>query len=69
PHAQLCDFPAWETLPHERLSPSPEIVGRRFEALRQARDWDGSLPLIMITSVRGALQPIADNLGDVEPIA
>ena len=69
PHAQLCDFPAWETLPHERLSPSPEIVGRRFEALRQMRDWDGSHPLVLITSVRGALQPIADNLGDVEPIA
>ncbi|MDH6532507.1 transcription-repair coupling factor (superfamily II helicase) [Aurantimicrobium minutum] len=69
PHAELCDFPAWETLPHERLSPSPEIVGRRFDALRRVRDWDGNTPLVMITSVRGVLQPIADNLGDVEPIS
>lgn len=69
PHAELCDFPAWETLPHERLSPSPEIVGRRFEALRRMRDWDGNRPLVLITSVRGVLQPIADNLGEVEPIA
>jgi transcription-repair coupling factor (superfamily II helicase) len=68
PHALLCDFPAWETLPHERLSPSTEIVGRRFEALRQMRDWDGEKPLVLITSVRGALQPIADNLGEVDPI-
>src|SRR4051812_13606908 len=34
PHAEVLDFPAWETLPHERLSPSAEIVGRRIEALR-----------------------------------
>ncbi|MEY4039513.1 MAG: hypothetical protein RLZZ52_381 [Actinomycetota bacterium] len=69
PHAQLCDFPAWETLPHERLSPSPEIVGRRFDALRHMREWDGNRPLVVITSVRGVLQPLADNLGEVEPIS
>ncbi|MFP4312396.1 MAG: hypothetical protein ACLFS9_10525, partial [Nitriliruptoraceae bacterium] len=26
-------FPAWETLPHERLSPQPATVGRRLEVL------------------------------------
>ena len=25
--AEIIEFPAWETLPHERLSPSAEIVG------------------------------------------
>ena len=39
PGAHIVDFPAWETLPHERLSPSAEIVGRRFEALRTVRSW------------------------------
>jgi transcription-repair coupling factor (superfamily II helicase) len=65
PHAELCEFPAWETLPHERLSPSAEIVGRRFEALRQLKVWKAPRPLIVVTSVRGVLQPIPDNLGDV----
>ena len=68
PHAMVAEFPAWETLPHERLSPSPEIVGRRFDAIRQLRDWDGQTPLVMITSVRGVLQPIANNLAEVDPI-
>ncbi len=35
PDAAVLDFPAWETLPHERLSPSAETVGRRLRTLRQ----------------------------------
>ena len=27
--AEVLLFPAWETLPHERLSPSPDTVGHR----------------------------------------
>ncbi|MFT2815665.1 transcription-repair coupling factor [Leifsonia sp. A12D58] len=72
-HAEIVDFPAWETLPHERLSPSAEIVGRRLYALRRMRDWEKSdpatrRPLIVVASVRAALQPVADNLTDYEPI-
>jgi transcription-repair coupling factor (superfamily II helicase) len=40
PHAVVLDLPAWETLPHERLSPSAETVGRRIRTLRALRDWD-----------------------------
>jgi len=29
---EVLDFPSWETLPHERLSPSAETVGRRLQA-------------------------------------
>ncbi|WP_067670386.1 transcription-repair coupling factor [Nocardia miyunensis] len=28
-------FPSWETLPHERLSPSADTVGRRLQVLRR----------------------------------
>ena len=28
-------YPAWETLPHERLSPRSDTVGRRLELLRR----------------------------------
>jgi transcription-repair coupling factor (superfamily II helicase) len=28
-------FPSWETLPHERLSPRADTVGRRLEVLRR----------------------------------
>ncbi|MEY4477593.1 MAG: transcription-repair coupling factor, partial [Actinomycetota bacterium] len=34
-------FPSWETLPHERLSPSSETIARRIQALRRVRTWNG----------------------------
>ncbi len=68
PGATVLHFPAWETLPHERLSPSPEIVGRRLTVLRAMTTWDGASPLIVTASVRGAIQPIARGLGDVAPL-
>ncbi len=66
PHAAVRHFPAWETLPHERLSPSTETVGRRLAVLREAALWSdaGDAPLIVTASVRGALQPVAAGLTD-----
>jgi transcription-repair coupling factor (superfamily II helicase) len=72
PGAQIVEFPAWETLPHERLSPSAETVGKRIAALRGIRDWakgKQQVPFVLVASVRAALQPLADNLTTVEPIA
>jgi transcription-repair coupling factor (superfamily II helicase) len=34
PHA-VALYPAWETLPHERLSPRSDTVGRRLAVLRR----------------------------------
>src|SRR3954453_6805289 len=34
PSEQVVGFPAWETLPHERLSPRADTVGRRLAVLR-----------------------------------
>ena len=74
----IVEFPAWETLPHERLSPSAETVGKRIDALRKLKAWSTPLPealegrvrktLIIVASVRAALQPLADNLTDLDPI-
>ncbi|MEQ1737789.1 MAG: transcription-repair coupling factor, partial [Rhodoglobus sp.] len=68
PDATVVEFPAWETLPHERLSPSAETVGKRIAALRSISRWDGATPFVLVASVRAALQPLADNLTSVEPI-
>ncbi|MBN9155736.1 MAG: transcription-repair coupling factor [Microbacterium sp.] len=68
PGAQVMHFPAWETLPHERLSPSAETVGQRLDVLRRVAEWDGVAPLIVTASVRSALQPIAAGLTDAAPI-
>ena len=71
--AEIVEFPAWETLPHERLSPSAETVGKRIDALRRLRDWQADespsrKSIILVASVRAALQPLASNLTDLEPI-
>ena len=71
--AEIIEFPAWETLPHERLSPSAETVGKRIDALRRLRDWQSGEPRRSIRSsssprVRAALQPLADNLTELEPV-
>lgn len=68
PGAEVMHFPAWETLPHERLSPSAEIVGNRLEVLGRIGRWTGETPLVVTASVRGAIQPLAAGLTDIDPI-
>ncbi|GGF28100.1 transcription-repair coupling factor [Subtercola lobariae] len=130
PEAEILEFPAWETLPHERLSPSAEIVGKRIAALRRLAAWSAETaavdaaglpayaptptsaakkrpaaksaetagstaaaaaggrasasrnaatsatplapqrprPIVVVASVRAALQPLADNLTEHEPV-
>ena len=69
PTATTLEFPAWETLPHERLSPSAETVGRRIDVLHRLHSAEQSkTPLIVVTSVRAALQPVLSELATVEPI-
>ena len=66
-------FPAWETLPHERLSPRSDTVGRRLAVLRRLKhpepgDPAGGQLRVVITPVRAVLQPIVAGLGDLEPV-
>ncbi|WP_125099472.1 transcription-repair coupling factor [Leucobacter chromiireducens] len=72
PDAVTAEFPAWETLPHERLSPSAETVGRRAHALRLLREHDitdaAAPPLVLVASVRAALQPVSPHAAQAEPV-
>jgi transcription-repair coupling factor (superfamily II helicase) len=73
PDADVLTLPAWETLPHERLSPSAETVGARLRALRALAEWQATPAkqrrhLIVVASVRAVLQPLAPGLADVRPI-
>ena len=69
PDASIVEFPAWETLPHERLSPSAETVGHRLAAIRRDQPLGlEAAPLVVVASVRAALQPLADNLADLVPL-
>jgi transcription-repair coupling factor (superfamily II helicase) len=71
PHARVAVFPSWETLPHERLSPSSDTVGRRVAVMRRLAHpgADGSEPIdVVVASVRALLQPIVAGLADEEPV-
>jgi transcription-repair coupling factor (superfamily II helicase) len=62
-------YPAWETLPHERLSPRSDTVGRRLELLRRlVGNSDLAAPQIVVAPVRSILQPQVKGLGKVKPI-
>ena len=37
----VLSFPAWETLPGEEISPSPDIIGKRFEILHRLSNHQG----------------------------
>ncbi|MGI8330602.1 transcription-repair coupling factor [Actinomadura scrupuli] len=69
----VAHFPAWETLPHERLSPRSDTVGQRLAVLRRLANPDPGDPTsgplqVVVTPVRGVLQPIVSGLGDLEPV-
>jgi transcription-repair coupling factor (superfamily II helicase) len=71
-------YPAWETLPHERLSPRSDTVGRRLAVLRrlvhptQAGELDsdtasGALRVV-VAPIRSLLQPQVKGLADLVPV-
>ncbi len=52
-------FPSWETLPHEKIAPHPEIVCDRFTVLKHLLDTGSSRrPFVVIGSPQAVLQKI-----------
>ncbi|MFJ7155911.1 transcription-repair coupling factor [Streptomyces sp. NPDC101118] len=70
----VVDFPSWETLPHERLSPRSDTVGRRLAVLRRLAhprtDDPAAGPVsVVVAPIRSVLQPQVKGLGDLVPVA
>ncbi|PWW65529.1 transcription-repair coupling factor [Actinokineospora spheciospongiae] len=67
----VADFPSWETLPHERLSPRADTVGARLAVLRRLAHPEehpaGPLKVVVCT-VRSLIQPMAPGLGELTPV-
>jgi transcription-repair coupling factor (superfamily II helicase) len=73
PADSVVDFPSWETLPHERLSPRSDTVGRRLAVLRRlahpdATEASTASVTVVVAPVRAVLQPLVRGLGDLEPV-
>lgn len=74
PPDTVAEYPAWETLPHERLSPRADTVGRRLAVLRRLAhprtDDPSAGPLsVVVAPIRSVLQPQVRGLGDLEPVS
>ncbi|NUS73365.1 MAG: transcription-repair coupling factor [Corynebacteriales bacterium] len=66
-------FPPWETLPHERLSPRADTIGKRLAILRRlahpSPDDPTTGPLdVVVAPVRSVLQPLPKGLGELAPV-
>lgn len=60
----VLEFPAWETLPHERLSPRSDTVAKRIQTL-YALQGKQTINPIVVTPVRGAIHRIIKDLGSI----
>ena len=58
PDLRLLEFPAWDCLPFDRLSPQGGLVGRRIETLAQLASDAGTRPSILLTTINAILQRV-----------
>jgi transcription-repair coupling factor (superfamily II helicase) len=73
PPDEVAHYPSWETLPHERLSPRADTVGRRLAVLRRLAHPSTDDPAtgrlrVVVASARAVLQPQVPGLGELEPV-
>ncbi len=63
----VAHFPAWETLPFERVSPAVDTMGQRLEVLWRLREPE-RCPQVVVAGVRALLQKLGPGATEVEPI-
>jgi transcription-repair coupling factor (superfamily II helicase) len=59
PELGAVEFPAWDCLPYDRVSPNPDVVARRMTALsRLARGQLGQKPTVLFATVNAVTQRV-----------
>src|SRR6201981_2009677 len=59
PDVEVLEFPAWDCLPYDRVSPHPAVVAQRMTALaRLARVTGRERPAVVLTTVNAVLQRV-----------
>ena len=66
-HDEVDFFPAWETLPFERVSPSVDTMGRRLRAIWRLGD-PARMPRVLVAPVRALLQRLGPGVESIEPV-
>ena len=57
PEVAVLDFPAWDCLPYDRVSPNPEICARRMATLAVLAD-GLKAPLVVLTTMNAVTQKV-----------
>jgi transcription-repair coupling factor (superfamily II helicase) len=70
---EVADLEAWETLPHERLSPRADTVASRMAVFRRLKHPQAGSAMfgpirVLVLPVRSLIQPVVQGLADVEPL-
>ncbi|WP_417450827.1 transcription-repair coupling factor [Kordiimonas sp.] len=58
PTLEIVEFPAWDCLPYDRVSPQGDIVAKRMAALSRLSAHRLKAPLLVITTVNAILQRV-----------
>ncbi|MEM9421903.1 MAG: transcription-repair coupling factor, partial [Pseudomonadota bacterium] len=58
PGVPVVRLPAWDCLPYDRLSPSPEVVASRMAAFSMLANHDGKAPLVVVTTLNAMVQRV-----------
>lgn len=64
---EVLTYPAWETLPFERVSPSIETMGRRLQTIWHLQEPE-RCPAVVVTSVRALIQRLSPHVEELDPI-
>jgi transcription-repair coupling factor (superfamily II helicase) len=59
PKVRVVQFPAWDTVPYDRIGPNSEIVSRRIAALARLAATSRKDPTLVLTTVNAILQRVA----------
>ncbi len=59
PEVRVLSFPAWDTVPYDRIGPNPEIVAKRVATLAKLSVGRRKVPTIVLTTVNAVLQRLA----------
>ena len=58
PKVRMVPFPAWDTVPYDRVSPNAEIVAKRITALSRLALGSRTEPVVVLTTVNAVLQRV-----------
>lgn len=58
PDLDVLPFPAWDTVPYDRVSPNTDVVARRLETLSNLHAGKGKAPRLVVTTVNAVLQRV-----------